>query len=226
MVKSEDIVKLYSAVLQKQKDQFDVDEDHIITGIKDINATYKPYKRWIARLDSPSTNYDDPAHRCAYLHKHAMIHTGLLCAVLELAMWMYPVKEVMNVDCVKLCSLGSGHGTDIVGCLLFLKEKFGTKRISTTLVDCYEGWKFVFDTIVSELKSEEFKDFNHIVTEENFDYEYVPSDLLKFDDSARLLFQRIANTDFITMVKFVSAAACRDTRRMVKVCKKIVLFFT
>lgn len=220
MVKSEDIVKLYSSVLQKQKYQFDVDEDHIITGIKDINETYKPYKRWMARLDFPSTNYDDPAHRCAYLHKHAMIHTGVLCAVLELAVQMWPVKEVMDVDCLKLCSLGSGPGTDVVGCLLFLKEKFRIKRISATLVDIYEGWKFVFDAMVSELKSEEFKDFNHTASEENFDYEYVPADLLDFDGSNPLLFGRIANADFITMVKFVSAAACRDTRGMVKVCNK------
>lgn len=96
MAYSELIVDLYSTVFQKQKKKFDVSECDIIYGMADIGKAYAPDPNWEYKGDSPSYYYDDAAHRCAYLHKYAMLHTGLLCDLLEQAWNMSIVNLVFN----------------------------------------------------------------------------------------------------------------------------------
>lgn len=76
----------------------------------------------------------------------------------------------------------------------------------------------VFEAIVSELEQKSYErellwDFDYIP----YEYWYVVADLLEFDGHDFEVTPAIESADVVTMVKFVSAAACRDTRRMVKV---------
>lgn len=217
------IVELYNTVYEKQKSKFCVDSGRIRSAIQNMKEVYMPNRNWEYDEISKVANYNDPALRCAYLHKYAMIHTGLMCEVLQSAFGHYGIHHDIDSKAkLNLCSLGGGPGTDIVGLLFILREVFGYIQCNVTVIDHAIEWKHVFDSIVSELKTGRYGSVRDMVSGWNFSYDYLSADLLAFSfvNNYKVL-QAIKNADIITMIKFISAAACEKTRQMVQV--KIVL---
>ncbi|GFQ97552.1 uncharacterized protein TNCT_510351 [Trichonephila clavata] len=109
--------QLYDAVLTKEKTKFYVNDNRIRDAIKDMKEAYMPNPEWESNKAVKVADYNDPGHRCAYIHKYALLYTGMVCDLLQ--------KAILNESIVydffeskrrlTMCCLGGGPGTDIVG---------------------------------------------------------------------------------------------------------------
>lgn len=214
-------MKIFSAVLEKHKVEFSVNERDIRECIIKLGDAYSPNPFWEFDFESKIVDFKDAGLRCAYIHKYAMLHTSLACDVLQLALLIYSIRQSINSKpSLRLCSLGSGPGTDIVALIFALNEKLGLKKCRADLIDLSAEWEFVFESVVSELRSIKIKNVNEMVSEQNFSYQYFGADLLNLSDYNHNVLEVIQNADIITMVKFISAAACKNTIKMIEVRTK------
>ena len=138
----------------------------------------------------------------------------LLSSMLESCLFLSTGAETLRI-----CSLGSGPGTDLVSILFFLKERYGTMKIHATFVDLCDGWRCVIEDIISQLKNPEY--VGDMVSKENFEIQHIVADLLTFNGSTSPPAINIQSADVISMMKFVSAATCTGTEEMLKVCNKL-----
>lgn len=211
------IVNLYNSVHEDQKRKFRVNHQNIRKAFVDMKEAYLPNPDWQLDFSNKKADYNDPAHRCAYLHKYAMVHTGLLCKVLQSALTKQSIQNDINSKRkLNLCSLGGGPGTDIVSLLFVIKEIFGFIQCRVDVIDFAQEWKNVFDSIVSELRTGKYGSVKDMVSSGYFGYDYLSADLLNASYwSQYKVLTAVRNADIITMVKFISAAACDKTRLMV-----------
>lgn len=217
---SELIEKLYFNAIKKEQTEFAVDKATIEQGMKDMSEAYScNHWQWKFFSDAKVVDYNNASHRCAYLYKHAMLHTDLVCTMLQAIFQVGSVKEYIDSkESLVLCSLGGGPGTDIVALLLVIQQVFGFKECSAYIIDCSEGREQTFTNIVSGLRIIPDSDVISMVDESCFEYRYLGADLLNpssFDNTE--LGEAISKADIITMVKFISAVACNRTGRMLMV---------
>lgn len=216
-----EILELYGNVLDAEERKFYVSKNNFKHAIKLINQAYAKNPDWQTDFTSNSgmTDFNNPAYRCAYLHKYAMIHTGLMCEILLLIFQQDGIyDEMRRKNQLSLCSLGGGPGTDIVSLMFVLQRIFGVVRCSANVVDYSLEWKRVFESIIAELRTGRYGNVKQIVSSWYFNYDYQSADLLSASYyNMYKVRSSIKNADIITMIKFISAAACDKTKGMVMV---------
>ncbi|XP_035210425.1 uncharacterized protein LOC118184807 [Stegodyphus dumicola] len=217
-MESEDLVRLYENVLKRERSIFRVNENNIRTAIQDMKDVYMPEGEWHSSTDLTIANYDNAAHRCAYIHKYASCHTGLLIEMLQRAIADDPSVFLDLFDgtsFLNLCCIGGGPGTDIIGFLTVFSWYFGKFKCEATVLDYSLGWKKTFNCIVKELRNgKSYGDLSYSVLPGRFHYDYIGTDLLS--SMTPDVNKAIGSADFLTMIKFISAAARHDTNVMVK----------
>ncbi|GIX72926.1 uncharacterized protein CDAR_72761 [Caerostris darwini] len=102
-------IKLYDDVLKRERQTYNVDQKEIRVAINDMKEVYKP-RKWKTDETVSVAGYNNPAHRCAYVHKYALLYTGLVCDVLTNALESSDVisNALYSKNRITLCSLGVG----------------------------------------------------------------------------------------------------------------------
>ncbi|GIX97218.1 uncharacterized protein CEXT_211721 [Caerostris extrusa] len=220
MFDCEEISRLYVSVLQEHIADSRVNTADIRIGIQNMKEVYKPDPTYLSSTIVDVANYNDVAHRCAYLHKYAPLHTALVAEMLSRAILEDPqlYKELIhnnNSGSFNLCCLGGGPGTDVIGVLAVLNACFGLFQVSATIIDCMVNWNETFASMISELRYGNYGSLGVSVSDQYFQWNYLEHNLLgKMTDQVN---RAISRAHLITMVKFVSASACKDTPMMIKV---------
>lgn len=212
------IGRLFKNVLYEEIRFHQLGHADIRTGIQNMIEVYKPNPSSLSSEFLDVANYNDPAHRCAYLHKYAPLHTALVSDMLGKSMQQlrFILSEILDdTGRIEVCSLGGGPGCDVLGVISVLSAELGFFQLSATIIDCMEKWRHTFGAIVKELRSADYGFMSDFVQPQYFSWNYIGHNLLgKMSNDVN---KAIQGANLITMVKFVSAAACKDTAEMVKV---------
>ncbi|KFM63513.1 hypothetical protein X975_26547, partial [Stegodyphus mimosarum] len=210
------IVHLYATVLHEDILKYKLNTEDIRVGIGNLKQIYLPNPTSLTSATVDVADYNDAAHRCAYLHKYAPLHTVMVYHMINRALIQnFSVfQNTLRNGCLKLCSLGGGPGSDVLGVLAAMHENFGFNQISVTIVDYMVNWSITFSSIVQELRFGNYGTLGGNFSPQYFDWAYIGDNLLgKMSNQVN---RAIAAAEIITMVKFVSAAACKDTHQMIK----------
>ena len=217
MFDSDTNLHLYESVLEEEMTRNKVSEKDIRLGIIDMVLAYAPIS---TNFENDSSEYILPdfsisAHRCGYLHKYAPLHTFIVLDVMRkiLKQEILQVKSMLNSNEFKLCSLGGGPGSDVVGVMIALHAEVASLKFSATIIDYMEEWKYTFRSVIDHLIYEEFDlQWNYFLK-----WDYIGDDLLQFQNTTSAANNAINSASFITMIKFISAATCSETEPMVEV---------
>ncbi|XP_015924434.1 uncharacterized protein [Parasteatoda tepidariorum] len=213
------IKRLFSNVLYEDIQKRQLSQADIRKGIQNMKEVYKPNP---SRFHLSSefldvANYNDPAHRCAYLHKYAPLHTALVNDMLGKSMQhvRFLLQDILaDTGHIEVCSLGGGPGSDILGVISVLSTELGFFKFSATIIDCMEDWKYTFSAIIKELRGGNYGLTSVFVQPHYFSWNYIGHNLLgRMTNDVKIALQ---NAKMVTMVKFVSAAACKETSEMIK----------
>lgn len=215
------ISRLYENVLQYEIARNEVSLKDIKAGVQSMAYVYAPNSSDFQSKDTKFANFNDPACRCAYLHKYAPLHTYMVQDVMMQILKKVPDRFqkllVSNSSRLKICSLGGGPGSDVIGVVTALLFTFGPFQSSVTIVDCMKKWEDTVDLIMHELTVRPFAtNYSNIWSyNNNCQWNYIECNLL--NSMSNEVNKSIAAASMITMVKFVSAAICMETENMVDV---------
>lgn len=216
MLDSPRIIRLYNNVLNNDMHRFNLSVTSVRTGIDSMREVYKPDKNLNSDVHILA-DYNDVAHRCAYLHKYAAFHTAMVRDMMFEAVRMnhrFFYDIIYSSERFNICCLGGGPGTDVIGVLAALHSVFSYFHTSVTLVDYMVDWSYSFESILRELGSGFYGAFGSN-TYHFLDWRYLGANLLKplLPDVS----EAIGSASLVTMIKFASAAACVDTEIMLQV---------
>ncbi|GIY99510.1 uncharacterized protein CEXT_758301 [Caerostris extrusa] len=174
-------------------------------------------------------DYSKIAYRCAYVHKYAPFHTALVYETMSRSMAENPhikpmILRFLSKGPLNICSIGSGPGTDVVGLLAALHQRlhdsFRFFRISAHLVDITSEWESTFRTVVSEATSGGCGALSEGMSDKWFKWTFQEADLqLKMNEA---LSKAISSSDLITLVKIVSAVACKETSKTIEKIFRVI----
>ena len=100
------------------------------------------------RTEEPDIDYGDPLCRLGYLYRHGAANATLLEHVLK-ADEVWPKKAGESPQTVRVCALGGGPGTELLGIakyLTHLKHRI-PRNISFTLLDYVPQWAETWDDL-------------------------------------------------------------------------------
>ncbi|GBN34209.1 hypothetical protein AVEN_142084-1 [Araneus ventricosus] len=215
-------LRLYSKILEDDLIKSDVNEGDVQQAIRYMHEVYRGNPENLSKESYSITNYNNLAYRCAYLFKYAPIHTALVYEAMSRALTENPHTFRLFQDLVflktpfNICSLGSGPGTDVIGVLAAMYDKLCFFPSSATLVDIMPEWEGTFRSVVSELRLEDrtYGILSASASQRYFDWSFIDSDLL--EEVSQDLKLVIESANLITLVKFVSAVACKKTSEMIE----------
>ncbi|CAL1296405.1 unnamed protein product [Larinioides sclopetarius] len=197
-------LQFYFSITEDEKKIFNVKEETLKIAAKDVASAYSPKS-----LMGGSTflDYNNPRNRCAYLYKYAAIHTGLVFNYFKEMLDISPTKLVLDYKKdIKICCLGGGPGTDIVGLFkaLAASPSFHQKVTQVTVLDLCGGWRNSFKHIISRLKHGKVEGVPaSFINSSNFKADLIAVNLL--EPLPASIVKVISNADIVCMVKFVSA---------------------
>ncbi|XP_071787023.1 uncharacterized protein [Asterias amurensis] len=164
--------------------------DSVKTSLRSISLLYRmglcrPSK-------SERSNWNDAANRCAYFFLYFTHHCYLVYVSLQ---QVQPISW-QNKSTMKVCSIGGGPGSDLVGVTKFLRDanRFPSSLLECLVLDLFPNWKLTWDDIYQNLPD----DFQ--VTYKRCDLvrdTRLPSDVISF----------IRDVDLLTLVKSYSAVS-------------------
>lgn len=224
MLISESIMVLYSSVLHEDIVNKRLRTQDIRTGVQKMAKDYAPESANFTCSNREFPDYDNAAFRCAYLHKYAPLHTYI---VLESMLKFLEQKEevfrqLLNSGQLKLCCLGGGPGSEVLGVLTALSVYFDSFKVSVTVIDCMKEWESTFSSLVQELKFGEYGALSQGFKNDNyFQWNYLGANLL--DKMTSEVNKAIGTASLVTMVKFVSAASCTTAENMIEVSDRKLL---
>lgn len=194
----------YKSIIEDEMQVFGIKKESLKVAAQSVGITYsrKALSKGATFLD-----YNIPSNRCAYLYKYASIHSGLVTKYFKKLEKKKDVRSILRKkESIKICCLGGGPGTDIVGLFraLALMPHYHDKIIEVTVLDICGGWRNSFKRIISSLISGQVKGVpNTFVNASNFKYKLIEVNLL--DNLPNNIVQILGEADVICMVKFVSA---------------------
>lgn len=218
MLDSNSIQKLFENVLNQDITRYGIGQYDIRRAVRKMAQVYAPDPTRLRMTSVDVANYNDAGHRCAYLYKYAAFHTAmvqdLMVKILEQHRTLF--RTIITSEEFKICSLGGGPGSDVIGVIAALNTHLGAFRINVTIVDLMEQWKYTFASLVSELSSGDYGTAIRTNVADNFlQWKYIGSNLL--DGLTYPVKAAVSQASLVTLIKFVSAAACQDTEEMVDV---------
>ncbi|GFW41639.1 uncharacterized protein TNCV_4035541 [Trichonephila clavipes] len=197
-------LQFYTSIIEDEKKLSKFKEKALKKAVKEVTAAYnaKSLKDGSTFLD-----YNKPQNRCAYLYKYAAVHTGVVNKYFKEMLNIEPVKITLDYRKeLKICCLGGGAGTDIVGICLALSEypSFHQKVAQVTVLDICGGWRNSFKHVISRLKHGKIEGVPAtFIDSKNFKADLIEVNLLK--TLPKNVVKVISNADIVCMVKFVSA---------------------
>ncbi|KAG8183333.1 hypothetical protein JTE90_023982 [Oedothorax gibbosus] len=214
---NQQISRLYDTVHRNDVLSNGVTMADIKAAIEDMKEVYMPRPHSLYSTEKPIADYNTVAHRCAYLYKYAPLHSAIVRDELKIILnqsifWKFHDK--LATSKLKICSLGGGPGSDIVGIVAALSE-LDVFQCSAKVVDLKADWEDTLRSVVQELRSGDYGVVGQCFQAENFDWDYLTADLLE-DEIKGDVFEAVGEADLVTMVKFVSAASCQSTYSMLK----------
>ncbi|XP_015924430.1 uncharacterized protein [Parasteatoda tepidariorum] len=206
-----DYMLLYDRVRIDEIKKYHVPCMAIKAAIPNLSKAYKPNPNFWKEKTPIIVDYNDAAHRCAYLHKYAPLHACLVQDMLNRALREGEdiIKSVINNNLCffNLCSLGGGPGIDVIGVLSCLYKEFGPFKCSAQVIESMIGWENTYDSVLECLRQLNYRT-------NTFRTSFVSANLLEKMDAE--VERAIRSANLITMVKFVSGAVCKDTDQMVR----------
>ncbi|KAG8183334.1 hypothetical protein JTE90_023983 [Oedothorax gibbosus] len=208
---------LYDAVLRNDVCSNAVTETEIKSAIKNMTEVYKPRLNSLSSTEKHLADYNTVAYRCAYLHKYAAFHSAIVRDVLVTVLnqdrdFFRSLYDKLTTSMLKICSLGGGPGSDIVGIVAALSQ-IASFQCSAKVVDLKADWEHTLGSVVHELRCRDYGLLGQCFQVENFRWEYLMADLLENEVEDNVT-GAIGDADWVTMVKFVSAASCKSTESM------------
>ncbi|XP_038077760.1 uncharacterized protein LOC119745470 [Patiria miniata] len=163
---------------------------------KALRKISKGYTVGLSNTSSQSCcNWNVPANRCAYVFLYLMQHCHLVSFSLQetsksLRSWRNK-KEIL-----KVCSIGGGPGSDLVGLTTFLRKKeIFPSSLECRVLDLYPNWKDTWDKIYQ------------LCIPEDFSVKYEKCDVVRDKDLTVSTRQFIKQADMLTLSKFFSAVS-------------------
>jgi hypothetical protein len=103
--------------------------------------------------------YETNSHRFAYLYLYATGRASIMHSIIG----KFPcLSELLDRDHVKVCSIGGGPGTDLVGISKYVSAIGSRTRISATIYDREAGWKSYWDAIQRRLPEYPITDVRYV----------------------------------------------------------------
>ncbi|CAL1274660.1 unnamed protein product [Larinioides sclopetarius] len=224
MVNSNMLLCLYTRVLEDTSIFNGVCEKDVKQAIEHMHKVYQGSPDSLSKNFDSFTDFNEVAYRCAYLFKYAPFHTALAYKAMSHALTESPYELRALLDSLsgplKLCSLGGGPGTDVIGVLAAMHNQFGFFHSSVKLVDIMSEWELTFWSVLDELRQKNYGTLSESMSEKWFDWSFMTADLQ--GKMSRELIEVLETADLITMIKFVSAAACKETSNMIEKIFKIM----
>lgn len=156
--------KFYASVISENERGIE------ITALKKASREVSAYCRSsTSKKGLTPPDYNNPAHRCAYLYKYASLHTGIANKYFRK---MLRKKEVRNIlyrnRKIKVCCLGGGPGTEVVGIFkaLALILTFYKQVAKVSVLDACQGWEDSFHSIMSKSGHKVKKNFIQVDLED------------------------------------------------------------
>lgn len=206
--------EIFDQVLEIHRSEFSVDDDEIKEAISEMHYVYSK-KGQLNRATRKPINYNNPAHRCAYLFKYAAIHTALVQHVLLKFYLPTNRKFLQNRNSIETCCLGGGPGTDVLGIasvLFSLNFGFRLPSFNFTVIDCMSEWQTVFETLIEVAGCGLYRSLDKFLTDQVNCF-YICDNILNAGQETK---NAVESADIITMVKFVSAANPKGIPAMLK----------
>ncbi|KAF8787566.1 hypothetical protein HNY73_009148 [Argiope bruennichi] len=220
MLHSSQLIHLYTRVLEDTSFVNNVNEKDMKQAIEHMHKIYRGSANSLSKNLNYLADFNEVTYRCAYLFKYAPFHTALSYTAMSHALTesSYELRAILDSlsGPLKLCSLGSGPGTDVIGVLAAMHDQFGFFPSSVKLVDIMSEWELTFWSIIDELRfgQQNYGSLSESVSEKWFDWSFVTADLQ--NQISRELTEVLGTADIVTMIKFVSAAACKETTNMIE----------
>ncbi|GBN11520.1 hypothetical protein AVEN_137787-1 [Araneus ventricosus] len=218
MVNSNLLLCLYTTVLEDTSFVNGVSEKDVKQAIEHMHKDYKGSPDSLSKSLTCLTDFNEVAYRCAYLFKYAPFHTALTYKAMSHALTESPYELRALLDSLsgplKLCSLGGGPGADVIGVLAAMHNQFGFFRSSVKLVDIMSEWELTFWSVLDELRQQNYGPLSESTSEKWFDWSFMRADLQS--EMSKELTEVLGTADLVTMIKFVSAAACKETSSMIE----------
>lgn len=196
--------KFYISIIEEEKTAFNTKDEALKKAAKDVA---KVYSQKALKNGSTFLDYNNPPNRCAYLFKFASVHTGLTAKYFQKLAKKTKILDIFNSKKhLKICSLGGGPGTDIVGIFkaMAIIPSLHKKIVQVTVLDICGGWRNSFKHVILRLKHGKVAGVPaSFVDAAEFKADLIAVDLLKpLPENIRKI---ISSSDIISMVKFVSA---------------------
>lgn len=198
------ICEFYQSIIEDEIKVFGVKEESLKPAAKSVANTYSPKS-----LTHGQTflDYNVPSNRCAYIYKYAPIHTKIVKNNFKKLIKIKRVKSSLNSKkALKICCLGGGPGTDIVGLFKVLAKfsHYHKKVIEVTVLDICGGWRNSFKRIISNLIEGKLKGVPEtFINLSDFKFKLIEVNLLCHLPAN--IVTVISEADIVCMVKFVSA---------------------
>lgn len=206
--------KFYASVISENEHGIEISA--LKQAAKDISRYYSNSS---LKEGSEPPDYNNPAYRCAYLHKYASLHTGMAKKYFQK---MLRKKEARNIlyrnSKIKICCLGGGPGTEIVGIFKALANvpTFHERVSKVSVLDVCKGWENSFKSIITNLiKGKNKLVPGTFVNRSTFKKEFIQVDLQ--DQLPENVRKVISEADVICMMKFVSELSTERSAHVLKV---------
>ncbi|GIY79751.1 hypothetical protein CDAR_300801 [Caerostris darwini] len=229
MLNSSIFLYLYTRILDEDISKKNIDDDDIKRAIQHMHEVYRGDPENLYKDSYVEVDYSKIEYRCAYVHKYAPFHTALVYEAMSRSMAEIPhikpmILRFLSKGPLKICSIGSGPGTDVVGLLAALHQRlhdsFSFFRISAHLVDITSEWESTFRSVVTEAMSGGCGALSEGMSDKWFKWTFQKADLqLKMSEA---LSKTISSSDLITLVKVVSAVACKETSKMIEKIFRVI----
>lgn len=226
MMDNSKFIQLYNNVLNHDMLRFNITITLLKRSVGCIGKVYKTDRGNLRSNYHNLVDYNDAAFRCAYLHKHAGFHTVMVRDVMYEAFlknYNFFYEIVFSGDSFNICCLGGGPGCDAIGVLAAMHLVFTYCKTSVTIIDYMDKWKHSFQSILRELGNGSYGKFGKTVCN-YLASSYIGADLMK--PWSPEVIKAIGSASLITMIKFISAAACVNTKIMIQVIMSFFLLFT
>lgn len=206
--------KFYASVISEYEQGIE------ITALKKASREVSAYYRSSTSKEGlKPPDYNNPAYRCAYLYKYAFLHTGIVNKYFRKMVGKKEVKKILYRNKkIKICCLGGGSGTEVVGIFkaLALFPTFHKQVSKVSVLDVCQGWKDTFHSIMSNLiggKDEQLPDT--FLSGREFKKKFIQVDLqTTLPKNVRKV---ISKADIICMTRFHSELSTERSTCVLKV---------
>ncbi|XP_038063226.1 uncharacterized protein LOC119733937 [Patiria miniata] len=177
--------------------------DRIKESLGSIREIYQ--KRLSCASSQYRTDWNDPANRCAYVFLYLLQHCHLVCTSLQINS-----EEILTAwrrkSNLKVCCIGGGPGSDLVGLTTFLRENnIFPSKLECLVLDLYPSWEDAWMSI-SE----------YIPCPDRVGVAYRPCNVVNDTLVLNDVREFIKQADMLTFVKSFSAVSAffrKDSRR-------------